>query len=90
MNIVSESAVERKSSANSVAGKPLPSCWTQSQPGEEATSREAVFEASQKLVAAGLSIIPIEAYEGSKAPDSLRLPHHCDPVDGRRKPSWAA
>jgi hypothetical protein len=36
-----------------------------------------------------LSVIPIEAYEGTKAPDTLRLPHPHDPITGRIRPSWS-
>jgi hypothetical protein len=52
----------------------LPETWGRVLPGEELTTLDHVYEASQRLVAAGLSVIPIDAYEGSKAPDSFRLP----------------
>jgi hypothetical protein len=71
-------------------GIPLPEAWARANPAEEATSPEHVYEASRRLVEAGLSVIPIEAYEGSKSPDSRRLPHPHDPISGKRRPSWSA
>jgi hypothetical protein len=71
------------------SAKPAPATWGRAMPGEELTTREHVYEASQQLVAAGLSVIPIEAYEGSKGPDSLRLPHPPDRVSGKPRPSWS-
>jgi Bifunctional DNA primase/polymerase, N-terminal len=82
-------AISRNLTNNGVVGKPLPQTWTQSIPGEEATTLEHVYEASKRLVEAGLSVIPIEAYEGSKGPDSLRLPHPRDQVCGIPSPSWS-
>jgi putative DNA primase/helicase len=95
MSIVPYNEPGRKSPEFSIPdadniGKPLPEAWTRPVPGEEETSREHVHQASQQLVAAGLSVIPIEAYEGSKSPDTYRLPLAHDPVDHRRKPSWSA
>ncbi len=71
------------------SGKPVPEAWSQIASGEESTSRDHVYEASLRLVEAGLSVIPIEAYEGSKSPDTLRLPHPHDRVNGRPRPSWS-
>ena len=67
----------------------LPVVWGRPIKGEESTSPVHVYEASRRLVEAGLSVIPIEAYEGSKSPDNLRLPHHHDRVNGRLRPSWS-
>src|SRR4051812_35264332 len=67
-----------------------PAAWTRSIPGEELTTSDHVFDASQRLVAAGLSVIPIEAYKGTKAPDSLRLPRPHDRFHGQPWPSWSA
>ena len=75
--------------AHSTVGKPVPNSWGQVIPGEESTSREHVYEASQQLVAAGLSVIPIDAYEGTKAPDSFRLPHPSDLNGVKQKSSWS-
>ena len=91
MTIVYSNAPERKGSrdTNRKGGKPLPDAWTQSVPGEETTTPAQVYEASQRLVSAGLSVIPIEAYEGSKSPDSLRLPHPHDRLTGKPRSSWS-
>src|SRR5947209_2401880 len=86
MNIVPIKPPGRKSQ-NAAFGKPVPECWGQPLPGEENTIPKLVYEASVRLVEAGLSVIPIEAYEGTKSPDNLRLPHPHDPVDGKAKPS---
>jgi hypothetical protein len=67
----------------------LPAAWSRPIEGEELTSPEHVYEAGRRLVDAGLSVIPIEAYEGSKSPDNLRLPHPHDAVSGKPKPSWS-
>jgi hypothetical protein len=72
------------------AGGPIPEAWTRAIPGEEVTTPDHVYEAGLVIVEARLSVIPIEAYEGSKSPDSLRLPHPHDPVTGRPRPSWSA
>jgi hypothetical protein len=69
--------------------KRIPESLTRRVPGEEETTPEHVFEASRRLIEAGLSVIPIEAYEGSKSPDSLRLPHPRDQVTGKPRPSWS-
>src|SRR5262249_52496428 len=95
MSILSDNEARRKGAerlnlpADDPVGKP-PEAWALPIPGEENTTKELVFEASQRLVPAGLSVLPIEAYEGSKSPDSYRLPHPHDPVTGRPKPSWSA
>src|SRR6516162_9658960 len=88
MNIVSETAAERKCSENIPISKPLLRTFANPRRGED-PSREHIYEASQKLVDAGLSIIPIDAYEGSKSPDNLRLPYPHDPITGKPKASWA-
>jgi hypothetical protein len=41
------------------AGKSLPAVWSRPIEGEEFTSSDHVYEASQRLVEAGLSVIPI-------------------------------
>jgi hypothetical protein len=69
--------------------KPIPLSWSEPIPGEEFTTREHVYEASERLVQAGLSIIPIDAHEGTKAPDSSRLPCPHDRVTGKPRPSWS-
>ena len=51
------------------------------------TTPQAVHEAACRLVAAGLSVIPI-ADDGSKAPDWQRLPRYWDEHENRSKPSW--
>src|SRR5436309_690245 len=91
MNILRSNAPGRKGSreSNEASGKRLPEAWSRAIPGEEATSPALVYEASQRLVKAGLSVIPIDAYEGSKSPDSLRLPHPHDRTTGKPKPSWS-
>jgi hypothetical protein len=90
MNIVRTRPPERKGSGTTeTVGKPLPEAWTRTLPGEESTAPALVYEASQRLVEAGLSVIPVEAYEGSKSPDSYRLPHPHDCVTGKPKPSWS-
>jgi putative DNA primase/helicase len=76
-------------SDNKPVGKPVPTAWSRPACGEETTTPELVFQASQRLVAAGLSIIPIEAHEGSKSPDSRRLPHPQDRVSGKPRSSWS-
>src|SRR6266849_7857827 len=75
--------------ATPMSGKPLPESWSRITPGEEATTPQCVYEASLRLVAAGLSVIPIDAYEGSKSPDSLRLPHPHERMTGKPRPSWS-
>jgi hypothetical protein len=85
MNILQQSLPGRKDPT----GKPLPAAWSRPIVGEEVTSSEHVYEAGRRLVEAGLSVIPIEAYEGSKSPDSLRLPHPYDAVSGKPRPSWS-
>jgi Bifunctional DNA primase/polymerase, N-terminal len=89
MEIVRTSATRRKSQNTQADGKSLPAIWGRCDPGEEQTSPDAVYKASQQLVQAGLSIIPVEAYEGSKSPDSFRLPHPHDGSTGRPRPSWS-
>ncbi|MBM4072794.1 MAG: hypothetical protein FJ271_28285 [Planctomycetes bacterium] len=89
MSILCNHVVGRKCLGNKTPGKPVPACWAQIVAGEDATTPECVYEASRHLVAAGLSVIPIDAYEGSKGPDSSRLPRPHDPVDGRSRPSWS-
>jgi putative DNA primase/helicase len=74
---------------SATVGKPLPETWARPIPGEESTSPDHVYEASRRLVEAGLSVIPIEAYEGSKSPDSYRLPRPQDRLSGKPKPSWS-
>ncbi len=95
MNILCESELGRKAQEQEnllthPAGQPLPEAWFRPLPGEECYSPQHVYEVSQRLVCAGLSCIPIEAIEGSKRPDALRLPCPHDRVSGRQKPSWAA
>lgn len=69
--------------------KPVPAAWGRAIPGEELTTPDHVYEASLRLVEAGLSVIPIDAYEGSKAPDSYRLPHPHDRTSGKPRLSWS-
>ena len=85
MSILYNPVPGRKASCS----KPIPLSWSKPIPGEEQTTRSHVFEASKRLVRAGLSIIPIEAQEGTKAPDSSRLPHPHDPVSGKPRSSWS-
>jgi putative DNA primase/helicase len=98
MSIVPSNTPERKPTEQEIlqnpgepgaAAKPIPAAWFQPVPGEEATTPELVYQASLRLVAAGLSIIPIEACEGSKAPDPRFLPRHRDRFSGQLKPSWS-
>lgn len=65
----------------------MPAAWTADDPDLKAVLPEAVLEASRRYVAAGLSVIPIEAEYGSKSPDVRRLPRSRH-NDGNRKPSW--
>jgi putative DNA primase/helicase len=85
MSILQNKPSERKESI----GKPLPEVWSRPIAGEESTTREHVYEASQRLVKAGFSVIPIEAYEGTKGPDSYRLPRPHDRVNNKPRPSWS-
>jgi hypothetical protein len=97
MTILQDNGPARKHAAGLIVpgpvtearGKPLPAAWSRPVPGEEVTSPDHVYEASRLLVAAGLSVIPVDAYEGSKSPDSYRLPRPHDRVSGRPKPSWS-
>jgi len=50
-----------------------PAAWIAEDPDAAATSPEAVYQAAQRYIAAGLSCIPIETDEGSKSPDPRRL-----------------
>jgi putative DNA primase/helicase len=50
-----------------------PAAWIAEDPDAAATSPEAVYEAARRYVAAGLSCIPIDTDEASKAPDPRRL-----------------
>ncbi len=77
------------SNADGVVGKPIHDSWKQLQPGEENTTPNLVYEASQRLVEAGLSVIPIDAEMGTKSPDSQRLPRPRDRVSGAKRPSWS-
>jgi hypothetical protein len=98
MTILQDNGPARKHAAGLIVpgpmteggGKPLPAAWSRPVPGEEVTSPDHVYEAGRLLVAAGLSVIPVDAYEGSKSPDSYRLPRPHDRVNGRPKPSWSA
>jgi putative DNA primase/helicase len=81
--------VSTPSIETSAGGKLLPAAWARPLPGEEVTSPDHVYEASRRLVEAGLSVIPIEAYEGSKSPYSFRLPRPHDHVTGKPRPSWS-
>jgi putative DNA primase/helicase len=85
MSILPSPVLGRKTSC----GKSPPVSWSQPVPGEEFTTREHVFEASQRLVIAGLSVIPVDACEGSKGPDSGRLLQALDPISQRPRPSWS-
>src|SRR5262245_11825625 len=74
--------------ADQAAPRPLPASWFQSLPGEELTTPDHVYEASLRLVEAGLSVIPIDAEMGSKKPDHRRLPRLVDPIAGKSKSIW--
>src|SRR4051794_14347482 len=50
-----------------------PAAWIAEDPDAAATSPEAVYEAACRFVAAGLSCIPIDTDEASKAPDTKRV-----------------
>jgi hypothetical protein len=50
-----------------------PAAWIAEDPDAATTSPEAVYEAARRYVAAGLSCIPIDTDEASKAPDPRRL-----------------
>jgi hypothetical protein len=76
--------------ATGAGGNLLPAAWARPLPGEEVTSPDHVYESSRRFAEAGLSVIPIEAYEGSKSPDSFRLPRPHDHVTGKPRPSWSA
>jgi putative DNA primase/helicase len=65
----------------------LPAKWFQPDPDGAATSSEAVHQAALRYLTAGLSVIPI-AGDGSKQPDSQRLPRPWDAGVQRRKTSW--
>jgi len=90
MTILPDKDAGRKAPVIEVPGKPVPDAWGRVDQVDETTSRERVHEASLRLVEAGLSIIPVEGYEGSKSPDTLRLPHPRDSVTGKPKSSWSA
>jgi hypothetical protein len=68
---------------------PVPESWIREIPGADATSPEHIYEASLRLVAAGLSVIPIDAYHGSKSPDVQRLPRANDWHNGQARKSWS-
>jgi hypothetical protein len=56
-------------------------------PDAALTSPRAVYEAAQRYIAAGLSLIPI-ADDGSKSPDWNRLPSFWDEDSKKVKRSW--
>jgi putative DNA primase/helicase len=51
----------------------MPAAWFAEDPDADATSPEAVYAAACKYVAAGLSVIPIDADEPSKSPCPRRM-----------------
>jgi hypothetical protein len=57
----------------SVLANGWPAAWIADDPDAAATSPDAVYQAARRYVAAGLSCIPIDTDEASKAPDPRRL-----------------
>src|SRR5690349_7011301 len=51
----------------------IPRAWLAQDPDAARTSPERVYEAAVRYVEAGLSVIPIDAYDGSKSPDPRRI-----------------
>jgi putative DNA primase/helicase len=66
-------ANSNNTSSQPVLANGWPTEWIAEDPDAEATSPEAVYQAALRYVAAGLSCIPIDTDEASKAPDPRRL-----------------
>lgn len=84
-----ETRLPPREDASPPEGIPIPAARARPDPDDDATSPDAVFDASVRYVAAGLSVIPIDARERPKSPDVARLPVAIDPADGSRQVSWS-
>src|SRR5262249_12325880 len=65
-----------------------PAEWMAPDPEAVGTTPDDVVDAAIRYVEAGLSVIPIAA-DGSKSPDSRRLPGVWDSVQGRYRSNWS-